>query len=67
MLAVCFIILLYRKCAVMRIIVYIKKGVVTQPEKERVRRRGKIVRKAHFFDMWRKSVFSTFLLYSFSN
>ena len=51
LLAVCFIILLYRKCAVMRIIAYIKKGVVTQPEKERVRRRGKIVRKARFFDM----------------
>ena len=56
-LAVCFIILLYRKCTVMRIIAYIKKGVVTQPEKERVRRRGKIVRSAHFFDMLRKSVF----------
>ena len=35
-LAVCFIILPYRKCAVMRIIAYIQKnGAVHNPEKER--------------------------------
>ena len=37
LLAVCFIILLYRKCAVMRIIAYIQKmGAVTRPEKGKV-------------------------------
>ena len=34
-LAVCFIILPYWKCAVMRIIAYIQKGVVSQPGKEK--------------------------------
>ena len=66
-LAVCFIILLYRKCAVMRIITYIQKmGAVTQPEKKSESKR-KIVRTAHFLGMWRKVVFGVLLLYSFSN